>query len=54
MGKESSTERSGIQTINKNPIDNNNLRKKYKNLYNIDKRDQQIIKKTQKIKKCKC
>ena len=40
MGEKPSTERSKIQTINKNPVDDNNLRKKYKNLYNINKKDQ--------------
>ena len=54
MGKEFSTKRSRIQTVSRNPIDNNSPKKGYKSLYNIDKRDQQITREIQETRRYKC
>ena len=40
MGKKSSIKKSGIQAVNRSLVDNNNLKKEYRSLYNINKKDQ--------------
>ena len=54
INEEPSAKRSKIQTISESLIDNDSPRKEYRNLYNINEKDQQTTRETQETRRCKC